>query len=104
MHEVVLSKVEQVADVCRQHNVVRLEVFGSAARARDFDPAHSDIDLLVEFAPGRSDLGTIVDLQERLESVLERPVDLIERAAVERSRNHIRRERILSEAQLLYAA
>jgi len=26
-------------------------VFGSASRGEEFDPAHSDIDLLVEFRP-----------------------------------------------------
>ena len=40
-----------LAALCRQYRVVRLEVFGSAARGTDFDPARSDVDLLVSFAP-----------------------------------------------------
>ena len=39
-----------LADLCRQHRVRSLSVFGSAARD-DFDPDRSDVDLLVEFAP-----------------------------------------------------
>ena len=40
-----------MASLCRTHGVECLEVFGSAADGR-FDPRHSDIDLIVSFAPG----------------------------------------------------
>ncbi len=39
-----------IEELCRRFNVARLEVFGSAADG-SFDPARSDLDLLVEFKP-----------------------------------------------------
>ena len=62
----------------------RLEVFGSAARGADFDPARSDADFLVEFAPG-SDMPALrrfFGLAEDLEQLLGRHVDLVEPGAV----------------------
>jgi predicted nucleotidyltransferase len=37
-----------VGELCRLYHVRRLDIFGSAVRA-DFDPARSDVDLLVTF-------------------------------------------------------
>jgi predicted nucleotidyltransferase len=45
------------------------EVFGSAARAGDFDPARSDIDFLVEFAAEGNDLARFMDFKEVLEAL-----------------------------------
>jgi hypothetical protein len=84
--------------------VRRLDVFGSATRG-DFDPARSDADFLVEFSPEAGGaVGTYSDMKEALERLLGRPVDLVERAVVERSRNYIRRRHILGEAEPIYAA
>ena len=41
----------ELAAFCREHGIRRLAIFGSALRD-DFGP-DSDIDVLVEFAPGR---------------------------------------------------
>lgn len=92
---------QDFASLCRRHGVARLEVFGSAARGDDFDPARSDADFLVTFAPGFK-LAAFSDLKADLEALLGRPVDLVEREAVEASRNFIRRRRILAEAQAVY--
>jgi uncharacterized protein len=68
-----------------------------------FDPNRSDADFLVTFSPAaRNDLAAFVDLKEALEDLLGRPVDLVEREAVEASRNFIRRRAILSEAETVY--
>ena len=83
--------------------MARLEVFGSAARAADFDPAASDADFLVTFAE-EPDLARFLDLKEALEAELGRRVDLVERPAVELSRNAIRRSHILAEAQPVFSA
>lgn len=92
-----------LAALCRRLGVSRLEVFGSAARGDDFDPARSDIDFLVSFVPAaRNDLAAFNDLRQALEALFARPVDLVEREAVEASRNFIRRRRILSEARPVY--
>ena len=97
------EKREALAAICRRFAVARLEVFGSAARVGDFDPRRSDVDFLVTFeASSRNDLANFADLKEALERLLGRPVDLVEREAVEGSRNFIRRRAILSEAQSVY--
>jgi predicted nucleotidyltransferase len=93
-----------LASICRRHGVVRLEVFGSAAKAKGFDPIRSDIDFLVTFEPAfRNDLVSFAELKEELEQLLGRRVDLVEREAVETSRNFIRRRAILNQARTVYA-
>jgi predicted nucleotidyltransferase len=106
MHPLIDTKRMEIAAICRQFQVRRLEVFGSAARGNDFDPDRSDADFLVEFEPDstRRPLEGFVGLQDSLSDVLGRPVDLLERGTVERSRNYIRRRRILAEAQPVYVA
>lgn len=104
MHTEIADKIEALAALCRRYGVLRLELFGSAARGLDFDPSRSDADLLVEFGAGSTDLLLFLDFKEQAEAILGRPVDLVEREAVEASRNPIRRRRILAEAELLYAA
>ena len=42
----------ELADFCKAHGIRRLAIFGSAIRT-DFD-TESDVDVLVEFAPGRA--------------------------------------------------
>ena len=39
---------QELADLCREYDVVSLELFGSAADGT-FDPQRSDLDFLVEF-------------------------------------------------------
>lgn len=94
---------EALAAICKHRGVARLEVFGSAARGTGFDRDRSDADFLVTFTPARrNDLAAFADLKEDLERLLGRPVDLVEREAVEASRNFIRRRAILKEAQTVY--
>ena len=58
-------------------------MFGSAARAEDFDPASSDADFLVEFAPGvQPGLDNFFGAKAALEALLGRGVDLVESGAV----------------------
>lgn len=88
--------------LCRRLGVTRLELFGSAARGDDFDATRSDIDLLVTFtSAARNDLAVFPELKQSLEALLGRRVDLVERGAVEASRNYIRRRRILAEAETI---
>lgn len=46
-----LASPEALAALCRRFRVRRLDLFGSAAAAGGFDPARSDLDLLVAFEP-----------------------------------------------------
>jgi predicted nucleotidyltransferase len=73
----------EIADLCRRFHVRRLEVFGSAARGTDFDPARSDVDLLVAYlADHHPDIGSYFDLQDALADLLGRKVDLVMEGAV----------------------
>ncbi len=65
---------EAVAEICRRHSVRRLSLFGSALRD-DFGP-ESDVDLLVEFVPGRTPGLAFFTLQEELAGLFGRTVDL----------------------------
>jgi uncharacterized protein len=42
---------EQIALFCRERGIRKLSLFGSVLR-HDFDPRHSDVDVLAEFEPG----------------------------------------------------
>jgi len=100
----IAEKRDALGALCRRYNVARLEVFGSAARGSDFDPKRSDYDFLVEFEQG-SDLSPrdqFFGFAEALERLLGRPVDLLERKALEASRNYIRRRAILRDAETVY--
>ena len=88
---------------CRGHGIKRLAIFGSALRP-DFG-SHSDIDVLVEFdTQARRTLRDMARMQDELSRILRRRVDLVERTAVEASRNYIRRDAILRSAETVYAA
>jgi len=103
MHPEIADMRDALIALCKRYDVARLEVFGSALRPADFDPGRSDVDFLVTFAArSRNNLAAFVDLKEALEALLGRPVDLVEREAVEASRNYIRRRRILEEAEAIY--
>ncbi len=81
-----LAHRDAIEELCRLYAVRRLDAFGSATRA-DFDPSRSDIDLVVEFsatAPGTA--GHYFDFKTALESLLGRPVDLVELPAVRGAR------------------
>ncbi|HEY1930575.1 MAG TPA: nucleotidyltransferase domain-containing protein [Acetobacteraceae bacterium] len=105
MHTAVSSKTEAIAELCRRFHVRRLDVFGSATRDGDFDPQHSDADFLIEFEPAiQPTIDLLLDLENVLQQALGRPVDLVERQAIETSPNYLRRRRILREAEPLYVA
>jgi predicted nucleotidyltransferase len=93
---------EAVGSVCAGRPITRVELFGS--RATGTSQPSSDVDLLVEFDAnakiGLFELGAIrEDLVERLGV----EIDILSRKAVERGRNAIRRESILSHTVPLYA-
>ena len=103
VHAHIAERRGDLATLCRRYGVARLEVFGSAARGDDFDPARSDADFLVAFdRPEETTSPRFFDFQEALAALLGRSVDLAERGAIEASRNYIRRRRILAEAEAVY--
>lgn len=79
MHQIIKDKKHDIAKICRKYDVVRLEVFVSAARGTDFDPATSDVDFLVEYNPPL--LPGLLDrrrgMRQYLQDLFAREVDLI---------------------------
>lgn len=65
---------ERLAALCRRHGIRRLAVFGSAARG-EIRP-ESDLDLLVEFEPGRPVGLRFITVADELSELLGRQVDL----------------------------
>jgi predicted nucleotidyltransferase len=102
MLEEIISKKDELADLCRAHHVRHLAVFGSALRD-DFDPARSDIDFRVEFGsvPEGEAATNYLGLVEALEELFARSVDLLSSPVIEN--RYLRRE-IESTQRTLYAA
>jgi hypothetical protein len=89
---------EALESVCRRYHVRRLSAFGSVLRA-DFSPS-SDVDLLVEFHPGRTPGLAFFRLEGELSDIFGRRVDLNTRASL----SPYFRDRVLFEARDLYVA
>ena len=92
---------QAIASFCREHGIKGLAIFGSALR-EDFGP-ESDIDVLVEFEPDRiPGLLGVAGMEIELSEIFDRGVDLVTHAAVQESRNYIRRRSILESAEVVY--
>lgn len=103
MHVSIDVSRKAITDFCRRWHISELALFGSALRS-DFHP-ESDVDLLVTFdEDARWTLFDLVRAEEELERIFGRKVDLIERRAVEKNRNYIRRKAILDSLETIYAA
>jgi len=95
--------LQEIAAFCRRWNISQLALFGSVLRD-DFGP-DSDIDVLVTFAPGSArTLAAISQMQQEIEALFGRPVDLVDRQSIERSPNYLRRRAILTSARTVYSA
>ena len=94
---------DQLADFCQRWRVTELALFGSVL-GKQFRP-DSDVDVLVSFAEeARWTLFDMVAMEDELTALFGRDVDLVERRAVERSENYIRRKHVLDSAETLYVA
>ena len=89
---------ERLAELCRRHDIRKLAFFGSVLR-EDFAP-DSDVDVLVEFEPGRPVGLRFIRVQDELSELLGgRRVDLV----TPKFLNHRIRDRVLAEAEVQYA-
>ncbi|MEM9019561.1 MAG: nucleotidyltransferase domain-containing protein [Planctomycetota bacterium] len=83
MLDQVLAKRDEIETLGRTHHARTLWLFGSAA-CGDFDPETSDLDFLVIFEPDHE--GSAWDaywgLQEGLQAMFGRKVDLVDREAM----------------------
>jgi len=90
----------KIADFCRRWKVTEFSLFGSILRD-DFRP-DSDVDVLVTFSPeAQISLFDLVQMKLDLEKIFYRPVDVIEKDALE---NPFRKREILRTAKVVYAA
>ena len=83
----------ELNEVLRRHGVTNARIFGSVARGDDHEG--SDLDLLVDFAPGTDiiDIIDIIGIKHELEDLLGAPVDLIPRDGLkERVRARVERD------------
>ena len=91
---------ENIRVLIEKYNVKELAVFGSSLR-NDFND-QSDIDFLIEFNNSESiSLFDLIDIQEYLEKITGRSVDLVEPESLN---NPYRREAILKSKEILYVA
>jgi hypothetical protein len=92
----------RLLDLCRQYDVRRLDIIGSALRD-DFDPDRSDLDFVVEFNNLSVDnaadryFGLMVDLED----LFGRSIDLVSYPAI---RNPYFKEAVDKTRVMLYAA
>jgi len=70
-----LDQLEARREDLLRFGVNRVGVFGSCLRGEE--RADSDLDVLVDFAPGRKTLANLVDLADFLEALFRRRVELV---------------------------
>lgn len=88
-----------LAEFCRKRGIARLSFFGSVTR-EDFG-SDSDVDVRVEFEPGRVPGLGIVDVRDDLAQLFGRPVDLLTNPVIS---NPIRRRSIERDLTVAYAS
>lgn len=93
--------MENIAEFCQQWNVTEFALFGSILR--DNFNGNSDVDVMVQFHPeAHPTLFDLAEMEEELKQLFQRDVDLMTRKGIETSRNYLRRQAILSSAQVIY--
>jgi predicted nucleotidyltransferase len=107
-HQKINTKIpidyEKIVEFCQRWKITELALFGSVLRD-DFQSENSDIDVLVSFAQDAHwTLFDLVDMEEEIQAIFQRKVDLVSRRGIERSQNHLRRQAILTSAKVIYAA
>ena len=90
--------IEKISAFCREHPIIaKMSLFGSALSGKM--RKESDIDLLIEFEPGKTpSLFAIINLENELTAVLGRKTDL---RTPEELSSYFRNE-VLDQARSLY--
>ena len=102
MISVVREQVAELEQLCLHYNVLKLDLFGSAATSR-YRPKESDLDFVVEFQPlpDGAYADTYFGLLEALERLFGKPVDLVVDSAI---KNPYFRQSIEETKRLIYEA
>jgi uncharacterized protein len=108
MVKIIEQNLSKIQEACKEHNVVLLQLFGSAARGDDFTE-ESDVDFLVSFQPFQTSptdegifwkVENFRQLHKKLEVITKRKVDLVEEKSIS---NKYLRYFINQDKKLLYA-
>ena len=91
---------DAIAAFCQRNHIRRMAFFGSVLRD-DFGP-ESDVDVLVEFEPGRTPGFAFIDMQDQLSAILGREADMHTFEAIESKQNWLLRAEIVGSAEMLY--
>ncbi len=86
----------KIAEFCRRNHIRSLALFGSVLR-NDFRP-DSDVDVLVEFEPGKTPGFDFFRMQEDLSAMIGRRVDLLTIGFI----SPYIRDKVQREAQVIY--
>ncbi|EAZ89787.1 nucleotidyltransferase family protein [Crocosphaera chwakensis] len=89
---------EKIKKFCQRHSICKLSLFGSVLR--DDFTEKSDVDVLVEFEPGKTPGLAIITMEDELSNIINRQIDL--RTPADLSRYF--RQEILAEAMVIYEA
>ena len=87
---------EEIQQFCQRYSIRKLSLFGSVLR-NDFT-RESDVDILVEFEPGKTPGLAIITMEDELSNMINRQIDL--RTSGDLSRYF--RDQVLAEAMVIY--
>ncbi|MBF0352330.1 MAG: nucleotidyltransferase family protein [SAR324 cluster bacterium] len=97
MNKITIDHMSEIEQICRDHDINYLGVFGSYVRGESTED--SDLDLLVEFQQPKS-LFTIMDIEEKFQKIFQKPIDLVFRKYLkERIKPYI-----MKDLQTIYTA
>jgi predicted nucleotidyltransferase len=91
---------KKLEEFCRRNHIRKLAFFGSVL-CDDFGP-DSDVDVLVDFEPGKSPGLAFFGMADDLEQIFGRKVDLLTFNGVKSSRNPFRRDAILNSTRVVH--
>ena len=99
-------RADEVAVICREIGVKRLELVGRAASGINFDPKRTGIEFLVEFLPGSEQpwMGEFSELIERLAKLYGRCTEDVHLVAREETWDDEYRDWINASRKLVYQA
>ena len=96
----IILNYNDIVPICEKYHIMELSIFGSSIR--DDCNQKSDVDILVSFDHNSEiNLFDIMDLEKEFSLLLNREVDIVEKEAL---KNPIRKDRILSTREIIYAA
>ena len=91
---------DDIVHLCKKYCIIELAVFGSSSR--DDFTQNSDVDILVSFnSNSKTTLFDIIELENEFSKLFDRKVDIVEKESL---KNPIRKNKILSTREIIYAA